>query len=171
MFASTKEKPDSKVHCLAYYSKGTRQYSEEALQNILRKSRYNNSRDGISGILLYVKGSFFQLLEGPSEKVYATFARIAKDRRHHGISVIYDSLIERRHFPQWSMGFPSPNSEMLEKLIGYVDICSAGERDLELLKTHRSGVYATLSSLGQNLGKAVGVNQAPSLEPEKATAF
>lgn len=42
---------------------------------MLAKSRSNNVRDGISGMLLYRDGDFLQVLEGPEDKVRAAFDR------------------------------------------------------------------------------------------------
>ena len=36
---------------------------EDEVQDILKISRANNTRDGVSGLLVYHDGSFFQVLE------------------------------------------------------------------------------------------------------------
>ena len=49
---------------LIYVSKATRALDKEELTTLLGKIRPNNSRLGITGILLHDSGSFLQVLEG-----------------------------------------------------------------------------------------------------------
>ena len=46
-----------------------------------------------------------QMLEGPTAAVKATFGRITKDPRHHGIIVLIKEAAEERHFPGRPMAF------------------------------------------------------------------
>ncbi len=75
----------------------------EILDQILRKSRANNVRDGISGALVIAKGHFLQLLEGDRQAVAQCFMRIAQDRRHRDVSLISAADTDFRLFHEWSM--------------------------------------------------------------------
>jgi hypothetical protein len=73
------------------------------LDDILARSRRNNRRDGITG-LLHAKGRrFLQALEGDSGKVEAAYARIATDPRHFALVVLSRRMVETREFGDWAM--------------------------------------------------------------------
>ncbi len=64
-----------------------------------------NTRDEITGALICRDDLFLQLLEGPAEKVEATYARIAADDRHVELHPLIRRQIadDGRMFPAWSM--------------------------------------------------------------------
>ncbi|KQN72017.1 BLUF domain-containing protein [Sphingomonas sp. Leaf62] len=73
------------------------------LDDILARSRRNNRRDGITG-LLHAKGRrFLQALEGDPAKVEAAYARIATDPRHFALVVLSRRSVEAREFGDWAM--------------------------------------------------------------------
>lgn len=90
---------------LVYASAATPRPSRNDLLDLLRVSRKNNSAVGITGLLLYSGGTYFQALEGPEPAVEETFRRIARDLRHSGIEVLLREEKEQRDFPEWEMGF------------------------------------------------------------------
>ncbi len=67
----------------------------------------HNTNNGVTGMLLYFKGSFMQVLEGERDAVMVTYHRIQVDRRHQHCKVLVEEDIAQRHFPQWSMGLCS----------------------------------------------------------------
>ncbi len=73
------------------------------LDDILFAARRNNRRDGITGALVCRADLFLQLLEGPREKVSATFGRILRDDRHLEVALIWAGDATARLFPQWDM--------------------------------------------------------------------
>lgn len=104
---------------IVYVSAATQPFSPAELDALLEKSRTNNTRDGISGVLLYRDGDFLQVLEGPEEAVRRTYERISRDRRHGGVIVLDESEIDERNFGEWSMGFRRVNAG--DSLDGYVN--------------------------------------------------
>lgn len=90
---------------LIYASAETRRLSEQDLVALLEASRESNERMGLTGMLLYADGSFFQVLEGPADVVAALYKRIERDARHARITRIISEPIPRRAFGGWSMGF------------------------------------------------------------------
>lgn len=85
------------------YSSTRQDSSEGALDDILRVSRRNNLRHGITGVLV-VSGSFFmQLLEGDRAKVGRCLMQIMQDQRHCDLQIISTNTVLNRLFPQWSM--------------------------------------------------------------------
>lgn len=93
------------LHCLIYVSSTDLMPQQADLDEILAVSRRNNDRDGITGMLLYHDGNFFQVLEGPEEAVLNRYAAIQKDARHESCMVLASSPIGHRSFAEWSMGY------------------------------------------------------------------
>jgi hypothetical protein len=52
---------------LVYASSAKQLFSEEDLTALLQQSRDNNTRLGLSGLLLYKDGNFMQVLERPDD--------------------------------------------------------------------------------------------------------
>ena len=78
-------------------------YDMQRLNSILSIARSRNARDGVTGALICRHDMFLQLLEGPREKVEATFARIRIDDRHVDLRRLWCEPMKRRIFPQWEM--------------------------------------------------------------------
>jgi len=94
---------------------------------LLQQARVNNRQCGISGLLLYTEGSFFQVLEGPAETVDRLFNAISNDRRHMNITVIMREPISKRDFKDWSMGFSDISRHELDQVAGINDFFLRGE--------------------------------------------
>ena len=108
------------MYYIIYLSTGTKQFTEDDLTVILSKSVANNTRDNVTGVMLYHEGNFIQLLEGEKEAIFDTFKRINNDDRHTAISTIASGESNQRNFPDWAMGFKSINAEALKELKGYL---------------------------------------------------
>ena len=76
-----------------------------AVAGILAVSKRNNARVGVTGALLFNRGSFAQVLEGSKAAVETTFERIQRDTRHSDVAVLQCEPVTARAFPNWSMGF------------------------------------------------------------------
>ena len=105
---------------LIYLSAGTKWFSETELNAILAISQVINSRDNITGLLLYGDGNFIQLLEGEEEIIQKTFERISTDDRHNSITHVAGGELDTRNFPQWAMGFKSIDASGLKNFKGYL---------------------------------------------------
>lgn len=116
---------------LIYVSQAAHPMSSDELGEIMEYSRASNTRDGITGLLIYRflpeerRGNFMQLLEGEAPAVEAVWKRIAADRRHHTKIVLEEGEIESRSFPDWSMGLRNVAEADLEGFEGYSDLGSA----------------------------------------------
>lgn len=80
-----------------------------SLARILATSRRNNARDGLTGALLALDGSFAQVLEGEFEAVQRTFERIQVDERHEDVILLQAHITGARLFGGWAMGLASPD--------------------------------------------------------------
>jgi hypothetical protein len=99
----------SKLFRMAYISTASKLFESAELRDMLKESNRRNKEADITGMLLYKDGQFMQVLEGEAEAVTATFSRISKDPRHHGIMVLVKGAVQERRFPQWSMAFRDLN--------------------------------------------------------------
>jgi hypothetical protein len=107
------------MHFLIYTSTASRLMSDVELNSLLTDCRACNSRDALTGMLLYKDGSFMQVLEGEKERVLLTFSRIQKDTRHKDIFLLRERELERRNFDGWSMGFKSVKNSDFENELGF----------------------------------------------------
>lgn len=115
---------------MAYLSSTPALLSSETVAEILIKSRFNNQRSGITGLLVYRDGSVLQFLEGEPDAVHRLFDRISADPRHRQVIRLYEKKIEQREFPEWTMGFTEfPNDDSLRYLEGYSEVL---DRDFDL---------------------------------------
>ena len=104
---------------LVYVSSAAGELSTEELVFLLKQSRERNSRQHITGMLLYAGGNFFQVLEGKQKDVEEIYAAIVKDPRNKGNIVLLKEKIEQRTFPDWSMGFKQLTNDNKAAINGY----------------------------------------------------
>ena len=126
------------MYQVVYVSLATKEYGRDELERILAVSRRNNSADGVTGMLCYHGGTFFQMLEGERDKVEAVMKRVAADRRHHGVMVLLEQEVESRDLPDWSMAFNQVAGRQAEALEGFSQLLRTG-RDLRIDGAAASG--------------------------------
>ncbi|NMT64568.1 BLUF domain-containing protein [Marinobacter orientalis] len=85
---------------------------EPNVARILMVSRRNNAKSEIVGGLYYGDDHFFQYLEGEEEAVRELYDRIARDDRHHNISILLEEPIKNRTFTNWSMKYVPLSSDV-----------------------------------------------------------
>jgi hypothetical protein len=105
---------------IIYASAATVRFTELELTLLLRDARGNNTRLGVTGMLLYQDGSFLQVIEGDEHVLEALFQKIGRDERHAHVNILFRREIEERHFGDWAMGFVSPKY-LTQALPGYSD--------------------------------------------------
>lgn len=96
------------------------------LAALLAGARAYNERHGITGMLLHVDGSFFQVLEGAPDDVDRLFARISADPRHGHVTVIIREPVAVRAFGEWTMGHAEMTRDDLEGIVGANDFFTGG---------------------------------------------
>lgn len=111
---------------LIYASKATFVPSEPELRKLLDASIQNNTRDEITGLLLFANGSFMQVLEGAEAAVLATMERIKKDGRHTEVTILSQSKVAAREFGQWSMAFHVVDEADASQWPGYAPLFREG---------------------------------------------
>lgn len=90
---------------VTYASAAARPFMRMELEQLLARSREKNAKRGITGLLLYDKGSFLQVIEGAEDAVEALLDRIRDDDRHGKLIVLRRRTIAARQFGEWQMGF------------------------------------------------------------------
>jgi len=99
------------VYSYVYLSRASDDFDERDIDSIVEVSRRNNTRDGVTGMLLYKDGRFLQILEGDEAKVREIASRIEADPRHDEVTVIFDGKMPQL-FNDWSMGYANLNADL-----------------------------------------------------------
>jgi len=118
--------PATRDICLAYASAATRQFGPTDLAQLLAKAGSHNLQAGITGMLLYIDGSFFQVLEGDAQVVHKLYDKIQVDPRHCQAIKLIEEPIDQRTFSQWSMGYARVTRTELAKIPGLNDFFGQG---------------------------------------------
>jgi hypothetical protein len=145
---------------LIYASRSTECFHEHEIPDLLQQIRIANAKQEITGMLLYIGGSFLQVLEGQPEMVDAVFGRILRDNRHTQLTLIAKESIPERAFEGWTMMHQTLDPVEAGELIGEIDYFTSPtlttqldfSRAKKLLLAarlrwqivHRSGKYRTL---------------------------
>lgn len=106
---------------LFYVSRPLEQVDAAVVNAILAQSRRLNRQRDVTGALAYSGDYFAQVLEGDAEHLAALLQRIARDRRHRDMTVIFEQHITRRDYGEWSMGYlyDAKLSAELERLLSH----------------------------------------------------
>jgi len=104
----------SKLKGIIYLSEATTDFDKTKLVDLAREFATRNQLIGITGYLYFVKGKFFQYIEGEGESIQNLFESIGNDSRHRIINSIQNQDISDRKFPSWSMKFIT--KDMLTKI-------------------------------------------------------
>ena len=108
------------IHCI-YASTSASSFKESDIPALLDHARTANARRGLTGMLLYIEGGFFQVLEGDDAVVDEVYGRIERDPRHCKITSIIREPIAARDFGEWTMGFSTVDPLEAGELIGEND--------------------------------------------------
>lgn len=95
---------DTPIYNLVYCSRATGAVGRAELDRILASARRRNPAHGITGLLVYGSGIFFQWLEGPRAEVRGLMQIIGTDPRHTSIVQLTETEeVRDRLFPTWDM--------------------------------------------------------------------
>jgi hypothetical protein len=96
--------PERSLHNLIYCSLARPNMDPAEIQKIIATAKHHNPRYGITGLLVYGSGIFFQWLEGPKDNVTRLMKIIGEDPRHLNVVVLSEEdEIRDRLFPDWDM--------------------------------------------------------------------
>ena len=133
---------------ILYYSFSKSKVSNAELIELLSKSIEWNSKENITGLLIYRfnqefnRGNFLQIIEGPKPSIENVWPRILKDNRHHTITILEEGSYEKRNFPDWSMGFKNINDQDFKELPGFLELTD--ESFWEDISNHKPQAFELL---------------------------
>jgi hypothetical protein len=110
----------------------SRSFLPDDLHELLERTRKSNKEKGITGILLYKKTNFMQVLEGEESVLDALYSKISLDPRHHNVTQLAKERISKREFPDWSMAFRDLNNESQDILSEFSDLLNLESRNVDL---------------------------------------
>lgn len=90
---------------LVYYSVASPSLKRQDVADILEISRKKNSKNHITGCMLYHNHAFLQILEGDRKVVESLYSKIELDQRHYNTRLVYSDLKTQRLFKNWSMAY------------------------------------------------------------------
>jgi Sensors of blue-light using FAD len=107
----------NELHEILYVSTIAADVPIRVVADIAVKSRSNNQRLGITGLLVFDGLHFCQQFEGGGQEVAALMERIRNDTRHTDVVVLHQGPIYQRRYSRFSLGYTSVNDvEELERL-------------------------------------------------------
>ena len=139
---------ESTLFFTIYTSVGVENLSRATLSEILVTARQRNLAYQISGCLLYMDGTFLQLLEGPESAVREVMGSIDKDDRHHQIRIVTEGTTSQRLFQNWSMGFRDIGQDTLPVSASEAELNGVGLR-----------MIASMPRLVYNLFRAISLGR------------
>lgn len=111
---------------IIYVSQATRDLPPAELAQLLDKARAHNASQGITGMMVYHRREFMQLLEGEQDAVLRLYDHIAADPRHRQVRKLWDGPIRARGFSDWGMAFVAPDALDLRSRPGFQDLLDKG---------------------------------------------
>ncbi|MEO0462747.1 MAG: BLUF domain-containing protein [Pseudomonadota bacterium] len=88
---------------LTYQSRATTRPTAADLRELSWNAQQKNRSLGVTGMLLYEKGRFFQTLEGPPESLKTLWSSISRDKRHTDIELLSEHVIPAQLFAGWDL--------------------------------------------------------------------
>lgn len=92
------------LYHFVYCSRAADGVDDAEVDRIVEAAQRSNQARGITGVLVFGSGIFFQWIEGPAVQIKDLIARLHHDSRHHDIVSLSQSEEEReRLYPNWTM--------------------------------------------------------------------
>jgi methanogenic corrinoid protein MtbC1 len=114
---------------LTYRSKAVAPMSELELYRLARAAQIRNRAEGVTGLVIYDKGNFFQWLEGPAESLARIWSSVRRDPRHTSIEIIGSQRTPVRCFGDWDMRLSTRGAAAGMGLSSSFDAGSADNED------------------------------------------
>jgi len=92
------------LETFVYCSRAAESVDDAEVNRLIAFSQRRNVARGITGVLVFGSGVFFQWIEGPPADVQSLIANLHNDTRHYDI-VTLDQSVEKRErlYPNWEM--------------------------------------------------------------------
>ena len=98
------------LETFVYCSRAAESVDDMEVDRLIGWAQRSNADRGITGVLVFGSGIFFQWIEGPPSRVQNLIASLHGDPRHHDI-VALDRSVEKRDrlYPNWEMERVGPD--------------------------------------------------------------
>lgn len=110
------------MYHLIYTSHAVAPLSQHELIDLLAECREFNKKHHVTGMLLYLRGKFIQVLEGEKEVIIGLYEGIRSDPRHERVMTIIEGNSPVRFFKNWSMGFKQLTNTEFAHITSFKDI-------------------------------------------------
>jgi len=92
------------LETFVYCSRAAENVDADEVIRLVAFSQRRNVARGITGVLVFGSGVFFQWIEGPPAEVRTLIANLHDDTRHHDIVTLDRSVeVRERLYPHWEM--------------------------------------------------------------------
>ncbi len=92
------------LHTFVYCSRAADSVGDAEVARIIESAQRRNLARGITGVLVFGSGVFFQWIEGPPAPVQTLIASLHRDPRHYDVVTLDQSEEKReRLYPDWDM--------------------------------------------------------------------
>lgn len=145
---------------IIYCSAASADFDEGHIPLILEQARSGNAIRNVTGMLLYVQRSFFQVLEGDETVINGVYEKIRLDPRHYRVTRIIAEPIVKRSFGQWTMGFSAPGISQAGNLLGENDFFASASC-LSAMDEGRAKKLLSSFQDGRWHSDATGTQRAP----------
>lgn len=110
-----------RLYNVVYCSRAAEGFDIADVERIIASARRHNPAAGITGLLVFGSGVFFQWLEGPRDSVTALMATLRSDPRHDTVvELSANEEVRERLFPDWDMEFVE-STDIREVLLDALD--------------------------------------------------
>lgn len=92
-------------HKICYVSTANPNMDDSETKALLDLVTQKNNLLKVKGILLFLEGNFFQILEGKEKQIKELFETIKNDPRHHNIIKIFSHSIKDQSFEDYRSSF------------------------------------------------------------------
>jgi methanogenic corrinoid protein MtbC1 len=103
---------------VAYRSVAVGIPTDDAVRAILTSAQSRNKAEGLTGVLVYDRGAYFQWLEGPTEALRRVWDSICSDTRHRHITILRDEPVSDRLFDGWDLRVAHGPQVSVEAAVG-----------------------------------------------------
>ena len=107
---------------ICYVSTANKELSESDISLLFKTVRQKNNTIGVTGILMFSEGNFFQIMEGEHDTIISLFNKIKVDPRHYNIIKILQKPTGNQFFDHYHSGFTTIlNGEEKHKLQSFLN--------------------------------------------------
>lgn len=111
---------------IVYTSKASTDVDDAQVVKIHMTALKNNVQRDVTGMLLYTKGTFLQVIEGEASTIDRLLEKIRSDTRHHDVEIVVRNSIKHREFKNWSMGYRRLDDSDVKALLNFAPFFQDG---------------------------------------------